>query len=816
MKKLITAVLMLSAVFFACNQGVNGEYATVVLDLAGASSGGRAIDQNGLPYLKDTHITIEANGRVGGAFVKDFPPEENRSVALRLIAGDTVHLRVKASNASGIWSGSTTFTVEDGTNAVFVKLNKIISGAQAITFSMTKFYDEYGTSYDRLDVYAGNKNIYHNTKVLSPPSFCRDAKGRIFVADYYNNGSGALNLIRYDSEGNNPTTLINGEQSGSVWHLASDLTTGKVYALDYSQTLYEVGETGSYTSWRNTTISGFAEIDSFAVHDRQLFVLGKKTGVGEVTKLYVYDINMQLPANQIDNEKANNIGAPPLGSKYEYTDMFVTDDAVYLLRSDYAAVPDHGKVYSKGALIKYEYDKDDKEIDDREEFGTSDNGTQNGIVLTPDTSFYGPLKFVGFDDDVLYIADDGVKFTYFNEVPRITTNKNRIASFNTSTKSLSFTDTSATWAKEEKLWSPSQKIKTLLWKKGTGGFDYYAVDSADSPLGAHPDLESQYGNSYTDVFCFDQAGALYVMKKDSSDYKVVRYEPTADGGYDFTGVTSPSLGTDSITAIAVDASGSIEKSGHRYNALYYYVDNSSNKRIGRISWKTTAGFDTADTNEYNGIPVVDSSVSITALAANKDGVFIATKETVGNTYTLKVYKLAHTATALPGTSLTVGTGTLRLSESGITYEYDEQINALQIVNGVLYGISTKTMKKVYLVKTTAFSMSGKLLKLGNTNGSFDATLNIDTALLYGTKDVIASSNGSFAPYRFIALKPKKLVIASDGGYGQEGTTEAQNKNRVLVFTLDGSGSAGVPASFDVTVEFSKRLTRNDTCGFKWE
>jgi len=810
MKKFITAVLMLSVVFFSCNQAVKGEYATVVLDLGGSASGARAIGQNGLPFLKDTHITIEANGRIGGTFVKEFAPGEAGNIALRLIIGDTVRLRVKASNESGIWSGSTTFTVEDGTNAVSVKLNKTISGAQPITFSLTK-----SASDETLDVYVGNKNICSKTEPdVSAPSFCRDAKGRIFVAYYYHDGTyGALDLVRYDSEGNNPTTLINGQQSGSVWQLASDLATGKVYVLHYDKTLYEVGETGSYTSWRNTTISGFAEIDSFAVHDRQLFVLGKKTGVGEVTKLYVYDINMQLPANQIDNEKANNIGAPPLGSKYEYTDMFVTDDAVYLLRKEYAVPPvSSGNVYSKGALIKYDYDKDDKEIDDKEEFGTSDNGTQNGIVLTPDTSFYGPLKFIGFDDDVLYIADDGVKFTYFNEVPRITANKNRIASFNTSTKSLSFTDTSATWAKEEKVWSPPQKIKTLLWKKGIGGFDYYAVDSADSPLGAHPDLTSDF-SKYADAFCFDQAGNLYVVKEESG-YKVARYEPTADGGYDFTaGATSPSLGPHTIKAIAVDASGSIEEGGYRYNALYYIVFDPPNAdRLGRVSWATDSSLSHANAHGYNPIFLTSgatTTLEATALAANKDGVFIATKETVGWNYTLKVYKLAHTDTALPGTSLTVGTGTLSVP----TITYDEQITALQIQDGVLYGISTKTMQKENTGEITAFTMSGKLLKLGNTD-SFGGTAQV----LYAGN---ASSNGSFAPYRFIALKPKKLVIASDGGYGQDGTTTPQNKNRVLTFTLDDSGDmVGAHPDLlipDSRITFSKEMqyAPYPGCGFMW-
>ena len=150
---------------------------------------------------------------------------------------------------------------------------------------------------------------------------------------------------------------------------------------------------------------------------------------------------------------------------------------------------------------------------------------------------------------------------------------------------------------------------------------------------------------------------------------------------------------------------------------------------------------------------------------------------------------------------------------GITYKYDEQITALQIQDGVLYGISTKTMQKENTGEITAFTMSGKLLKLGNTDDSFTGTLTIDTAFLYGQKDVDASSDGAFAPY--------KLVIASDGGYGQEGTTEAQNKNRVLVFTLDGSGDmVGAHPDLlipDSRITFSKEMqyAPYPGCGFMW-
>ena len=841
MKKFITAVLLLSTVFFSCNQAVNGEYATVVLDLGGSASGARAIGQNGLPFLKDTHITIEAVGRVGGTFVKEFAPGEAGSIALRFIAGDTVRLRVKASNASGIWSGSTTFTVEEGTNAVSVKLNKTISGAQALTFSM----EQTGVTPSpenlpvyHVDLYAGNKKIDSKDNVLSPPSLCRDAKGRIFVAYYYKEGGDTkIYLVRCDSEGNNPTELINTVIPSPLSHrilLASDLVKEKVYLLDGDKTLYEVGETGAYTSWRNATISGFAEIDSFAVHDRQLFVLGKK---GSDYKLYVYDINMQLPANQIGNEKPNSIGDPPSGiSNYQYTDMFVTDDAVYLLRKDYSPVPDqYVKVYSKGALIKYEYNKVKKKIDDREEFGKSKEGAQNGIVLTPASCFYGPLKFIGFDDDVLYIADDGVTFEYLNKRPHIAANKNRIASFNTATESLLFTDTSATWEKEEKI----LPRKTLLWKKSaTGGFDYYAVDSAESQ--ALVPFSAAANSIFTDVFCYDRDANLYILLNEGNNYKVACYESTADGSYDFAHfVETNSLGAKNITAIAVDTSGAITDSlDNSYNALYYYyVDTYNGSKIKRWLWKTTQKFSDASEKTFSVLYELSppSSKKVTALVANKDGLFAAVRENDSDSsvYTIEVRKYTHDETAEFETPVEIVTirkdqqiTIMDSTEPNHPYLVSEQINALHIQDDILYALSTKRKDRSNTNDVPGFFfMSGKLFKLGKTD-NFGDDFDAEDAVMYGADEVNASSSGDFAPYRFIAVKPKKLVIASDGAYGQNypdiNRDSVRNKNRVFEVNLndDESGNTKVMPRFsDLSefISFSRELSIYPSSGhFDWK
>ena len=840
MKKFITAVLLLSTVFFSCNQAVNGEYATVVLDLGGSASGARAIGQNGLPFLKDTHITIEAVGRVGGTFVKEFAPGEAGSIALRFIAGDTVRLRVKASNASGIWSGSTTFTVEEGTNAVFVKLNKTISGAQALSFSMTKTGSYGSDPLYTVNLYAGNKKIDSKDNVLSPPSLCRDGKGNIFVAYYYKEGGDTkIYLVRCDSEGNNPTELINTVIPSPLSHrilLASDLVKEKVYLLDGNKKLYEVGESGAYTSWSSVSLSSFSSIDCIAAHGGQLFVLGKQTSD---TKLYVYNIESYStpPSFHLDNGNPNAIAAPPSDiSNYQYTDMFVTDDAVYLLRNDYAVVPEqYSKVYSKGALIKYEYNKVKKKIDDREEFGKSDKDDENGIVPTGASCFYGPLKFIGFDDDVLYIADDGVTFEYLNKRPHIAANKNRIASFNTSTNSLSFVDTSVTWAKEEKI----LPRKTLLWKKSaTGGFDYYAVDSAESQ--ALVPFSAAANSIFTDVFCYDRDANLYILLKEGNNYKVACYESTADGSYDFAHfVETNSLGAKDITAIAVDTSGAITDSlNNSYNALYYYyVDTYNGSKIKRWLWETTQKFSDASEKTFSVLYELSprSSKKVTALAANKDGLFAAVRENDSDSsvYTIEVRKYTHDETAEFENPVEIVTirkdqqiTIMDSTDPNHPYLVSEQINALHIQDDILYALSTKSKERSNNNDVPGFFfMSGNLFKLGKTD-NFGDDFDAEDAVMYGADEVNASSSGDFAPYRFIAVKPKKLVIASDGAYGQNypdiNRDSVRNKNRVFEVNLndDESGNTKVVPRFsDLSefISFSRELSIYPSSGhFDWK
>lgn len=164
-----------------------------------------------------------------------------------------------------------------------------------------------------------------------------------------------------------------------------------------------------------------------------------------------------------------------------------------------------------------------------------------------------------------------------------------------------------------------------------------------------------------------------------------------------------------------------------------------------------------------------------------------------------------------------GTVTIAGGETHVGDTIQESLNALYIQDGVLYGLTTKTKKQKNSggSQTILFAQSGRLFKVGNT-GSFPTSGN--AVKLHGDDDVDDDSDGDFAPYRFIAVKPNKLVIASDGAYGAKESTNAENKNRVLTFTPDSSGdyTKGSSVNTHSDVKFSHELKWDSNDGFEWE
>ena len=143
----------------------------------------------------------------------------------------------------------------------------------------------------------------------------------------------------------------------------------------------------------------------------------------------------------------------------------------------------------------------------------------------------------------------------------------------------------------------------------------------------------------TDVFCYDQDGNLYIVWKDgSSRYRVRRFALKEDGSYNTQGTDTSFSTFFDISAIAVDISDG-------QNILYYaYKDTSSsasgsNGHIKKYNWVLGAAFSTGAVDGLYDVTFNADNAPVTALAANKDGLFAGVKETYQNVSSVWQYRL---------------------------------------------------------------------------------------------------------------------------------------------------------------------------------
>ena len=419
---------------------------------------------------------------------------------------------------------------------------------------------------------------------------------------------------------------------------------------------------------------------------------------------------------------------------------------------------------------------------------------------------------------------------YINENWRIKGNKNRIAAFNRETKTLTFSDTGATWY-DEKPKYPSG-TKTLLWGKDENQkFRYWiGEDGTETFSEGNKLFVSSSAEKPTDVFCYDQDGNLYIVWKDGSfHYRVRRFALKEDGSYDTQGTdTHTSFSTFfDISAIAVDISDG-------QNILYYaYKDTNSsasgsNGHIKKYNWVLGTLFSTGLVDSSYDVTFNADNAPVTALAANKDGLFAGVKEKYqpGGTawlYRLKIKKYKKSNGGVDGELVLVNQAPVDTDLSGnpidntftgnIRIQYGESINALQVFDGILYALSSKSreIQKQGGIPyyTDAFKSSGKLYKIGNTNDTLSGN-----AVVLAKKDWNDANKIGYGFYRFIAVKYDeaeriKFIIASDGAWDENGISGRVsspkvangNTDRVLEYDLKGN----LQAEREAGGRFSKTL-----------
>lgn len=855
MKKITIFFIAVSFLFISCGQAAFGKpeapqgYGTVIIGIAG-NGVSRAVGSNGLPLLNNSQMTIKVTKTDGTSIREEtFAESAPKTMFLTLPVGEKIVVKVIVKNVSARWSGEESHEVTSGTNTVSVKLKKAAVALNDLLFGTNKPYSSYSDYTLKLKI--GSKEIVNKTNIWHH-SFCRDNKGRTYLA--YQKGSNCT-LERYTSEGDKESKTFTLPSGCHQPTLASDYATGKVYfatEISSSTKLLRINEDGTTKELELQGGAHISHINRYAVYNDILITLsfaGFK--MYRINGIQLSEITLSSSPD-LDEDTKITLDTPAHYVDSNIKDLYMTKDALYLL---FSAFDNHsGEYYSLGGIVKYSYSADGT-ISKIKRIGIADDHTSdgNGIYPTEESNFYGSVKVIGFDEQNLYIADDGVMFEYQKGMSRITANKNRIATLNKGTNALTFTDAPSgiTWMGENPVWT-GVSTKTIVWTKtpdphsvGLSGVDYYQLNSAADALTAGAELaasdQNTNDNYFTDVFCFDEAGNLYIVGYSTGHFNIQHFELKDDGSYDTSAPVSTTL-PDQPVDIAVDISGAVKNSAAQsVNALYYSYNGSDKSYIKRLTWaKNDPFFSAVEDNSFAGSgtfggpqDVGNNKTRFTALAADKNGFFVALKETGTFGYTVRVQKYMHNDGSAVGNAINV----LGEVTNASTWSRPGDLTALHIQEGILYGLTAVQYRYehddtyVYYPKD---SISGKLMKIGSSTADFSGNAEV----LYTTElprseihasgsvaDAKRKEGGKFAPYRFIAVMPKKLIIASDGFWGHitdrsdPNTDDVKQFNFIWDFGIKDDGSLeGTPQSTetDSAIGFSKTLTRRPYCGYEWK
>ncbi|MGI5083696.1 hypothetical protein [Treponema putidum] len=775
MKKMFFVLMILVLTVSSCNLFLNEEYGELILSFDGTlPDGARALDSNGLPVLSSSRMKINIIKENGYTVTRELSAEEPKSLVELVPVGETIEIIVTAINPSGQWSGRTFHTVASGQNQVTVLLNKNVSGLNNLLFTQTV----EGQHDYNLTLYMGGKEI-NAPKSENPYSFARDSKGRLYVR--YRDGD--TYLVRYTSEGE----LDVHPAKTTIKFLANDYTTGKMYGMGVG--LNEINE----NDLSSGTVPGSPSVSKpFAVDN------------GRVAWLHVSSGNNIINAASLTGGSHSDILINSHIDIHhckpsEVKDIFIRGDYVYVLFNtvNESITSSDPNLYSLGGVVRYNINN---LTAPPVKIGFSNSVSFENQVVPASyytANFYGAVKVIGFDEENIYIADDGFDAAYVDYAPHIIKNRNRIATLNIATNALSFSDAGpAKWYNEWKEWE-GVKTKILLWEEGNAptyfGMKYWIGDTAGTPCPSNDDDALWVSNAQqvlpTDVFCYDQGGNLYIYA-DGIDGGFRRFALKEDGSYDKSSAQDLGMSS-SVNAIAVDISD-----GENY--LYYVEAYSSPRAIKRFKWGHF-GHETFDNAEQDtGYSIsVPPNEEITALAANKDGVFVNSRTVSATGYTLSVKKYKKEDRTFVG-EITVGIEQPPVAtEPSLPYpdytKLESNINSLQIVDGVLYAITSKIEQKMKkkanyqpIYGIDNFRSSSVLYKVGKTVGGFSGN-----AEKLNEKNVLDSPEPGtgYNFYRFIAVKQKKLVIASDGAWGKNGfygSHSEANNNKVFEYNLYGN------------------------------
>ncbi|MGP1522556.1 MAG: hypothetical protein ACTTKC_04545, partial [Treponema sp.] len=415
MKKITVVFLVTLTVLAAgilavsCNSAVNEKFGTVVLDFGGASD--RALGSDALPVLSTVRIQAEVTSSAGRT-VQEYEAGNQGNISLSLPVGERVVIKVSAYNPSGIWSGSVTHTVEQGTNAVGIKLKKNVSGLNNLLFTETKVPNPAvsGSFFDNLSLYMDGKT-FNAPQGQKGHSFARDSKGRVYVL--YKDTPTSFRIVRYTSEGNGPESIPTPPAPPiTPSAFMNDFTRGVPYIVSSSGAVHKI-EGSSVGSSPLTTLLNFKGVSAID-NNRVVWIASGSSHI----KICVKDLTSSASAASEEIEIENDIKIHNCASR-DLKDIFIRGGYVYVLFTALKDSPagDTNNLYSLGGVVRYNINN---LAEPPVKIGFSNSvGFENRAVPSSyySENFYGAVKVIGFDDENLYIADDGFDAAYFAESP---------------------------------------------------------------------------------------------------------------------------------------------------------------------------------------------------------------------------------------------------------------------------------------------------------------------------------------------------------------------------------------------------------------
>ncbi|MBM7021867.1 hypothetical protein [Treponema sp. Marseille-Q4523] len=823
--KLFAVSLALCFFFGACNFNINGGRELAEVRVGGG--GGRAANpETGLPIFDGSNTTITISDASGRLIAEGPLP-----LSAEVVVGVEIVVKATVQTASGTWSRTKTHTVKAGINDIDLELSKTPNVIGNFFFDVIETIPLSGV---KLRLKFRNGKTFPDTIRMGgnypKPVTARDSLGRLYLL--YHDDS-VKKFTRFDVDGNEDTgfqTAVAAQLPSSslpngisdIDNIAIDQDDNYIFLFN-GVNVYCLKEnaynhfTCSNRSSLSTLDPSISTVSAVAAYNGTLFfTVPLSASLPQVNKLFACKVELsgsiltlsnkiekQLPKVRQDNAFDNN--------HTECTGLFADEDGVYCLLNEQKL--DSGMLYALGQLVRYTYTG--SAFIHETKIGLNPAASTADPIAFNAQYFSNPIGFIGYDEDNIYIADDGVGIANGKEGWRVTGEKNRIAAFNRKTGTLTFTDTDATWYAYHAAY-PSKKTPALLWEKSTYGMHYW---TSTNGTGAFSEANKLFADTSserpTDVFCYDQDGNLYIVYRDNPNPCFVRRFILGVNGY--VKDNDKTLGSLSdISAVAVDISDGKK-------TLYYsYKTVSNNWFVKSLVWNTDFSSAAFPTPPYE---IQTALTEITALAANKDGVFVATKEQTALTapYTIKVAKYKKGSSPVQDGVITVVSASPAENPSphpttGDYERYEEAVRDLQVIDGVLYGISSKTTESRKYVsthhETDVFKNSSKLYKIGATASTLSG---IEKTI---GKDANDAAQTGYGFCRFIAVKYDeaeriRLIIASDGVWGTGGTAEPhgdpKNTDKVLEYDLAGNllverNSGG---------SFSQKLTHIVGTGFSW-